>query len=91
MTLIIFFLQQTWGHVNLNFPGGGFKHTSAHIFLPLSLEKKKKKTGKICDILPRCNEAVFYEMSWEEVAAERGAANAGELPCVRGGGEKGNL
>lgn len=52
-----------------------------------ALEKK----GKICDILPRCNEAVFYEMSWEEVAAERGTANAGELPCVRGGGEEGNL
>lgn len=30
-------------------------------------------------------------MSWEEVAAERSAANAGELPRVRGGGEKGNL
>lgn len=51
----------------------------------------RKKTGKIFDILPRCNEAVFYEMSWEEVAAERSTANAGELPCVRGGGEKGNL
>lgn len=42
VTLIIFFLQQTRGHVNLNFPGGRFKRTSAHIFLPLSLEKKKK-------------------------------------------------
>lgn len=50
-----------------------------------------KKNGKICDILPRCNEAVFYEMSWEKVAAERGTANTGELPCVGGGGEKGNL
>lgn len=46
------------------------------------------ENGKICDILPRCNEAVFYEMSWEEVAVEHGTANAGELPCVGGGGKK---
>lgn len=43
------------------------------------------KNGKICDILPRCNEAVFYEMSWEKVASERGTGNAGEFPCVGGG------
>lgn len=91
----------TWRDINYNFSSD--KHAGASIlispvadlsarqliFFALSSEKEKK--SKICDILPRCNEAVFYEMSWEEVAAEHGTAGAGELPCVRGGGEKGNL
>lgn len=47
VTLIIFFLQQTRGRVNLNFPGGRFKRTSAHFFFFFLffchfLEKKKK-------------------------------------------------
>lgn len=41
VTLIIFFLQQTWRRVNLNFPGGRFKRTSAHIFFCHFLSEKK--------------------------------------------------
>lgn len=40
------------------------------------------KNGTICDILPRCNEVVFYEMSWEEVTEERAPPTQVNSPAL---------